>query len=77
MWSEDSDVVLDSLPIGVITQIRKGVKPTELKGLSVLASEYIKLHQLSKMQVLLLAGVNRESAADVIYKCQQKTKKRQ
>lgn len=76
-WKEDEDIVLDSLPPGVISQIRKGIKPTELKGLSVLASEYIKLHQLSKMQVLLLAGLNRESAGDVIYRCQQKTKKQQ
>lgn len=68
MWKEDEDVVLDSLPTGVIRQIRKGIKPTELKGLSVLAEEYIKLHQLSKMQVLLLAGLNRETAADTIYK---------
>ena len=72
VWKEDEDVVLDSLPIAVIRQIGKGVKPTELKGLSLLAEEYIKTHQLSKMQVLLLAGMNRETAADLLHKAYTK-----
>ena len=67
MWKEDSNTMLASLPTSVIRQIREGVKPIELKGLSLSVLEYIRVHQLSRMEVLLLAGLNQENAAKLIF----------
>lgn len=74
-WSENELNQLDSLPKSVISQIKKGAKPTELDGLSFNERLYIRRLQTTKKEVLVLAGLNPEEANDVL-KWQQNKKKR-
>ena len=66
MWADEANTVLDELPPFVVEQIRKGIKPCELTGLSFTTLDYIKSYQLSKQNILTLAGLNAEQARELL-----------
>lgn len=66
IWKEKEKSELVALPQLVISQIRKGINPRDLTGLSVSVMEYIRTNQLTSQDILLLAGVNIEEAKDIV-----------
>ena len=68
MWFDEENTVLGELPFLVVGQIRKGIKPCELTGLSVDTLDYIRAYQLSKQDILTLAGLSIEQARDLLHR---------
>ena len=68
MWYVDRNIELGSLPNLVVKQTQMGTKPCELIELPISVLDYIKTHQLTKINVLMLAGLNTEEARDILLK---------
>ena len=64
-WKEDQDAKLISIPSYVVRQILKGITPSKLTGLPVNVVEYIRVHQLTVRDILLLTGLSKEQVTDI------------
>ncbi len=68
MWRDERDIKLDSLPYFVVKQIEKGINPCNLTGLSFDILEHIRSYQLSKLNILTLAGLSEEEAREILHR---------